>query len=164
MIKYVGARAAKGESCSQYFYHAPTFFIMLPIFGVKKWERDENNVVMLPHFCHAPNIFLLLPKFVGKKWKSDEYNVVVLPNFCHAPIGFIMIPNFLSCSKISGGKNVKIWEHDQKYGSMMKNWEHDIDLGKKCENMVARQMKKAGNGRNKSRKHQGFGEKWSLHV
>jgi len=40
---------------------------MLPIFGVKKWERDENNVVMLPHFCHAPNFFLLLPKFRGEK-------------------------------------------------------------------------------------------------
>ena len=30
--------------------HAPNFFIMLPNFGVKKWERDENNVVKLCDF------------------------------------------------------------------------------------------------------------------
>ena len=100
MIKNLGARAAKGESCSQIFYHAPTFFIMLPIFGVKKWERDENNVVMLQHFCHAPKFFIMLPNFGVKKWERDENNVVMLQHFFHAPIFFIMLPNFLSCSQI----------------------------------------------------------------
>ena len=151
MIKNLGARAAKGSSCSQFLYHAPKFFIMHSHFGVKKWERDENNVVMLQHFCHAPKLFIMLPNFGGKKCESDENNVVMLPRFCHAPIFFIMLPNFLSCSQIFESKNVKIWEHDKKFGSMMKSWEHDIDLVKKCQNMGARQMKKAGNGRKKSR-------------
>jgi hypothetical protein len=51
---------------------------MLPNFGVKKWERDENNVVMLQHFCHAPIFFIMLPTFGVKKWERDENNVVML--------------------------------------------------------------------------------------
>jgi hypothetical protein len=50
-------------SCSKILRHAPKLFIMLPNFGGKKCESDENNVVMLPTFHHAPIFLIMLPNF-----------------------------------------------------------------------------------------------------